>query len=93
MIMFITKIIFHISRCEFMNYLNSIWLELKILLKIPSHERPNSWEPLRRDFFGLLPTESLTEYTLSGNLEINFLKDLVFSAFLLRLFTEGKGKL
>ena len=53
-----------------------------------ARERPSSWQHLRRDFFGLLPTESLTASTLSGHLAINFLSDLEFSAFLLRLFTD-----
>ena len=34
-------------------------------------ERPSSWEHLRRDFFGLLPTESFTASTLSELLAVN----------------------
>ena len=55
-------------------------LELKILLCNDARERPSSWECLRRDFFGLLPTEYLTASTLSGYLAVNFLPDLGFSA-------------
>ena len=36
-------------------------------------ERPNSWESLRSDFFGLRATESRTVSTFSGNLAVNFL--------------------
>ena len=49
-------------------------------------ERPSSWERVRRDFSKVLPTESLTAFTLSRHLAVNFLPDLVFSTFLLRLF-------
>ena len=52
-----------------------------------ARERPSSGERLWGDFFGLLPTESLTASTLSGHLAVNFLPDQGFSAFLLRLFT------
>ena len=51
-------------------------------------ERTNSWGPLRRDFIGLLPTESLTASILSGYLVAIFLSDLGFSTFLLRYFTD-----
>ena len=37
-------------------------------------------------FFGLPPTESLTASTLSGHLAVNFLPDLGFSTFLIKLF-------
>jgi hypothetical protein len=40
------------------------------------------------DFFGLLPTKSLTAFTLSGDLAVSFLSELAVSAFLLRLFTD-----
>ena len=52
-------------------------------------ERSSSWKRLRRDFFELLPTESITTSKLSGHLAVNFLPDLGFSAFLLRLFTDS----
>ena len=45
-----------------------------------ARERPSSWERLRKDFFGLLPTESLTSSTLSGHLAVNFLPDQVAEA-------------
>ena len=50
-----------------------------------ARERPSSWERPRRNFFGLLPTESLTASTLSGYLAVDFLPDLGFSTFLMRL--------
>jgi hypothetical protein len=40
------------------------------------------------DFFGLLPTESLAAFTLSGDLAVGFLPELGVSAALLRLFTD-----
>ena len=43
--------------------------------------RPISWERLRRDFFGFLPTESLIPSTSSGHLAVIFLPALGFSAF------------
>ena len=52
-----------------------------------TREKPNFWERLRREFFGILPTESLMASTLSGHLSVNFLPELRFSAFLLRLLT------
>ena len=42
-----------------------------------------------KDFFRLLLTEFLTASTLAGHLVVNFLPDLGFSAFLLRLFTDS----
>ena len=59
-----------------------------LTLSHSARERSSSWERLRVDFFGLLPTESLTASTLSGHLAVNFQPDLEFSAFLLRLFTD-----
>ena len=52
------------------------------------HERPNYWEHLWRDFFGLLPIESLTTFTLPGDLAVDFLLHLGFSTFLWQLFTD-----
>ena len=46
------------------------------------------WSVFRWICFALFSTESLTTYTLSGNLAVNFFPDLWFSTFLLRLFTE-----
>ena len=40
------------------------------------------------NFFGLLATESLTPFTLSGHLAVSFLPDLGVADFLLRLFTD-----
>ena len=76
---FISETFSHVSWWEFMLDLNSIWVQLKILLsdslqqclrkqlkKIPPKtflRTPSSWERLRRDFFGHLPTEYLTTST------------------------------
>ena len=59
-----------------------------LTLSYRASERPSFWERLQREFFELLPTESLTASSLSQHLAVNFLPDLGFSAFLLRLFTE-----
>ena len=71
--------------------LDSLWVQLKIILEESSNDvrvKPSSWERLRREFFRLLPTESLTASTLSGHLAVSFLPDLGFPAFSLWLFTD-----
>ena len=88
----------HMTKCFSMSAgvsLCSIWIlhgySWKSFFKIlcnDTRKRLNSWERLRRDFFELLPTESLTSSTLSGHLAIYFLSDQRFSDFLLRLFTD-----
>ena len=66
-------------------YVRSCRFFFKILFN-DSREIPRSWKRLQWDFYELLQTKFLTESTLSGQLAINFLSNLVFSAFLLRLF-------
>ena len=44
------------------------WLTLSYSARERPSERPNSWEHLQRDFFGFLPTESLSSFTLWGRL-------------------------
>ena len=61
----------------------------RLTLSYNAREKPSSWERLRKDFFGLFPKESLTVSTLSEHLAVNFLPDLGFSAFLLRLFIDS----
>ena len=60
-----------------------------LALSYSARERPSSRECRRRDFFGIIPTDTLTISTLSEHLAINFLLDLGFSAFLLRLFIDS----
>ena len=64
------------------------WRSFFKILCNEAHERPSSWEHLPRDFFRLLPTESLSTSTLLGHLLVNFLPDMAFSAFLFRWFTD-----
>ena len=59
------------------------WRSLFKILCNNARKRLSSWV-----FFGLLPTKSLSTYTLSGHLAVNLLPDFGFSAFLLRLFTD-----
>ena len=49
------------------------WRSFFGILCDDARERPSSWEYLQRNFFGLLPIESLTASTLSGHLAVNFL--------------------
>ena len=53
-----------------------------------TRERQISSESFEREFFRLIPTESLTAFTLLGHFAVNFLSELGFSVFLLRLFTD-----
>ena len=52
-----------------------------LTLSYSARERRSSWEHLRRDFFGLLPTEFLTASTLSEHLAVSFQPDLGFLPF------------
>ena len=57
----------HVSWCEFLHYLDTLWVQMKILARILCNEaswteRPCSWLHLRMDFFGLFPTYSLTAF-------------------------------
>ena len=58
------------------------------ILCTDARETSSFYERLRGNFFGLLPTESITASTLSGHLTVNSLPDLRFSAFLLRLVPD-----
>ena len=72
-------------------YAWSIWYSWKSFFKIFCNvacQRPSFRDRLLRDFLGLLPTESLIASAFSGHPAVNFLSDLRFSAFLLRLFTD-----
>ena len=48
-----------------------------LTLSYRAYERPSSWERLRRDFFGLLPTESLTASSFSATSDRNADTDTV----------------
>ena len=86
------QVIFHLSFKKQSYHFRKVQPDDKgrnwLILSYSACERPSSWERLRRDFFGLLPTESLIASTLLGHLAVNFLSDLGFSAFMLWLFTD-----
>ena len=46
------------------SFFNILWMD--------ERERPNFWEHLQKDFFGLCPTESITASTFCGDLAVNF---------------------
>ena len=87
------KVIFHLSLKKQSYHSRKVELEDKgrnwLTLSYSARERPSSQEHLPRDFLGLLLTEFLTASTLSGHFVINFLPDMWFSAFFLRLFTDS----
>ena len=75
--------------------LNKIWIFFNLAFKPLAHlnmfchfvwdfirERPNSWERLWGEFFGLCPTESLNASTFSRDFAVNFLPLVDFCAFL-----------
>ena len=74
------QLIFHLSLKMQSSHFRKIKPDDKgrnwLTLYYTAREKPSSWEHLRRDFFGLLPTESLTASTLSEHLAVNFLPDL-----------------
>ena len=84
----------HVSWCEFMTDMDSVWVLPKIFFKIPlngTRKRPSSWDRLRKNIFGILPKESLSACTLSEHLAVSFLSDMGFFAFLMRLFADPVG--
>ena len=58
------------------------WRSFFKILWMDDRERPNSWQRLRSDFFGLHPTESFTASTFSGDLAVSFLPLVDFCRFL-----------
>ena len=58
------------------------WRSFFKILWMDEREKPNSWQRLRSDFFGLHPTESFTASTFSGDLAVNFLPLVDFCRFL-----------
>ena len=80
-----------VSWWEFMLDLDFLWVQLKIIFK--DSLQLCMWKTMffwnvfvEGDFFRLLQTESPTASALSGHLTVNYLPDLGFSAFSLRLF-------
>ena len=81
----LNQVIFHLSLKKQTHHFRKVKPDDKgrnwLILSNSARERPSSW-----DFFGLLPTESLTASTLWGHLAVNFLSDLGFSASLSSFF-------
>ena len=83
----------NVSWCEFLFYLDPLWVEMKILDQGSLQwstwiERPSSRPNLWIDFFGLFLTDSLTAFRLTRVFALSFLPELGISAFLQSLVTD-----
>ena len=73
----------YVSWCEFLFYLDPLWVQMKVLDQDFPSSRLNLW----MEFFRLFPTDSLTVFRLTRVLALSFLTDLGVSACFLSLFT------